>query len=90
MDKKPFRRFELSIGKINDLEDVKKILQAMKIRIDTDSEFYDELKDYFQVEVVPRGYVALLKKLGYEKINKMTYDEMENEIAKMNEKESSN
>lgn len=83
MNKKPLRRFELSVEKLETLEDVKKILKALKIRIDTDNPLYEELKEYFIVEVVPKGYIPLLETLGYEGIADMTYEEMEQKIIEL-------
>ena len=65
MTDKPTRRYQLTVDKIETLEDVKKILDIMQIRIDTDNPLYEEVKDYFQLEVVPRGYIKLLEKVGY-------------------------
>jgi len=79
MTEKPVRRFELCIEKLKTLKDVKKILKAMQIRIDTDNPLYEELSYYFSTEVVPKGYLLVLEKVGYEQINKMSAEE----IAKM-------
>jgi len=83
MTEKPLRRFELCTERIGTLEDVKKILKTMQIRIDTDNPLYEELKEYFVVEVVPKGYVPLLHAIGHEEIAKMTYDEMEQKIIEL-------
>jgi hypothetical protein len=77
MTKKPLRRFELCTERLETLEDVKKVLKAMHIRIDTDNPYYEELEYYFSTEVVPRGYMKVLEKVGYEKINTMTLEEIE-------------
>ena len=77
MTKKPLRRFELCTERLETLEDVKKVLKAMHIRIDTDNPYYEELEYYFSTEVVPRGYIKVLEKVGYEKINTMTLEEIE-------------
>ena len=80
MIKKPTRKYELSTEKLETLEDIKKVLRALQIRIDTDNPLYEELKNYFHVEVVPRGYIALIDTIGHEEIAKMTYEEMEQKI----------
>jgi hypothetical protein len=81
MTEKPIRRFELCTERLETLEDVKKILKALQLRIDTDNHLYEELKHYFSVEVVPRGYIQLLEAVGEEAIANMTYEEMETRIS---------
>ena len=76
MDKKPVRRFELCTERLEALEDVIKILKAMQIRIDTDNPLYEELKEYFVVEVVPPGYLKVYEKVGSDEFHKMTYEEI--------------
>jgi len=76
MTEKPVRRFELCTERLETLEDVKKILKAMQIRIDTDNPLYEELEYYFSTEVVPRGYIDVLDAVGYDVIGKMTYEEI--------------
>ena len=83
MDKQSTRRYQLCVDRLETLEDVKKILDMMKIRIDTDNPLYEEVKDYFCLEVVPRGYIKLLEKLGYDGIQDMNWDEMEVEASKL-------
>lgn len=83
MDKQPTRRYQLCVDKIETLEDVKKIFDMMQIRIDTDNLLYEEVKNYFCLEVVPRGYVKLLEKFGYEGIKDMNWNEMEAEASKL-------
>jgi len=70
------RRFQLSVDKIETLEDVKKILDVMNIRIDTNNPKWDDVGDYFEIEVIPRGYLKLLAKIGHEKIAEMDYNEI--------------
>jgi hypothetical protein len=82
MDKQPTRRYQLCVDRLETLEDVKKILDMMQIRIDTDNPLYEEVKDYFCLEVVPRGYVKLLEKLGYDGIRDMNWNEIEAEASK--------
>ena len=76
MTEKPVRRFELCTERLETLEDVKKVLKALQIRIDTDNPFYEELEYYFSTEVIPRGYIKVLEKVGYEEIGKMSWDEI--------------
>ncbi len=88
MTEKPVRRFELCTERLETLEDVKKVLKALQIRIDTDNPLYEELEYYFSTEVVPRGYIKVLEKVGYEEIGKMTLDEiskMGSELLNQNE-----
>jgi hypothetical protein len=83
MDKQPTRRYQLCVDRIETLEDVKKILDMMQIRINTDNPLYEEVKDYFCLEVVPKGYVKLLEKFGYDGIRDMNWNEMEIEASKL-------
>jgi len=71
----PVRRFELCTERLETLEDVKKVLKALQIRIDTDNLLYEELEYYFSTEVVPPGYLKLYEAIGDE-IYKMSYDEI--------------
>ena len=88
------RRFQLCVDKIETLEDVKKVLDAMKIRIDTDNPEWDNVEDYFCLEVVPKGYMKLLDKIGWEGIAELHFHEIEQQAAalleesKNDEKES--
>jgi hypothetical protein len=77
MSEKPIRRFQLCTERLETLEDVIKILNALQIRIDTNNPLYEELSDYFTTEVVPRGYIKVLESVGYEGIAKMTWEEIE-------------
>jgi len=91
MTEKPVRRYELCTERLKTLEDIKKVLKALQIRIDTDNPLYKELEEYFVVEVVPRGYVKLMDTIGHEEIAKMTYEEMEQRIFVLfNENEETN
>jgi hypothetical protein len=88
MTEKPVRRFELCTERLETLEDIKKVLKALQIRIDTDNPLYEELEYYFSTEVVPIGYVKVLEAVGYEEINKMTTEEiaqMGSELLNQNE-----
>jgi len=88
MDKQPTRIYQLCVDRLETLEDVKKILDLMQLRIETDNPLYEEVKDYFCLEVVPRGYIKLLEKLDYDGIRDMNWDEMEIEASKLlNEKD---
>ena len=59
MTEKPVRRYELCTERLETLEDVKKVLKALQIRIDTDNPLYEELEYYFSTEVVPLGYLKV-------------------------------
>jgi hypothetical protein len=76
MTEKHVKRFELCTERLETLEDVKKVLKALQIRIDTDNPLYEELKEYFVVEVVPPGYLKVYEKVGSDELHKMTYDEI--------------
>ena len=90
MTEKPVRRFELCTERLETLEDVIKILKALQIRIDTDNPYYEELEYYFSTEVVPKGYIKVLQKVGYEQINKMTLEEIEKMGLELLENEETN
>jgi hypothetical protein len=77
MTEKPLKKFELCTERLETLEDVKKVLNALQIRIDTDNPLYEELEHYFSTEVVPRGYLLVLEKVGHKEIDKMTWEEIE-------------
>ena len=66
MTEKPVRRFELCTERLKTVKDIKKVLKALQIRLDTDNSLYEELEYYFSTEVVPRGYIKVLEKVGYE------------------------
>jgi hypothetical protein len=76
MTDKRVKRFELCTERLETLEDVKKILKALQIRIDTDNPLYEELEYYFSTEVVPPGYFKVYEKVGPDEVHKMTYDEI--------------
>ena len=87
MTEKPVRRFELCTERLETLEDVKKILKALQIRIDTDNPLYGELEYYFSTEVVPPGYLKVYEKVGDE-IYEMSMEEivqMGSELLNQNE-----
>jgi hypothetical protein len=75
MTENPVRRYELCTERLETLDDVKKILKALQIRIDTDNPLYEELEYYFSTEVVPIGYLKVYEQVGDE-IYKMSYDEI--------------
>ena len=88
MTEKPVRRFELCTERLKTIKDIKKVLKALQIRIDTDNPLYEELEYYFSTEVVPRGYIKVLEKVGYKQISKMTLEEiaqMGSELLNKNE-----
>lgn len=88
------RRYQLCVDKIETLEDVKKVLDVMNIRIDTDNPEWKNVSDYFCLEVVPKGYIKLLEKIGWEKIAELHFYEIEQQASALldelenNEKES--
>jgi hypothetical protein len=76
MTEKPVRRYELCTERLETLDDIKKVLKALQIRIDTDNPLYEELEYYFSTEVVPPGYLKVLEVVGYDELGKMTYEEI--------------
>lgn len=85
------RRFQLCVDRIETLEDVKKILDALKIRIDTNNPDWEEVGDYFGLEIIPKGYFKLLEKIGHEGIAKLHYHEIEQQsLELLNEDEETN
>ena len=90
MTEQPTRRFQLDINRIEGLDDIKKILDALKIRIDTDNPLYEGLKHCFTTEVVPPGYVQLVETIGDEAVAKMSYEEMQKRIEILFENEQTN
>ena len=88
MTEKPVKRFELCTERLKTIKDIKKVLKALQIRIDTDNPLYEELKEYFVIEVVPPGYLKVYEKIGPDEIHKMTLEEiktMGNELLNQNE-----
>jgi hypothetical protein len=75
MTDKPVRRFELCTERLKTIKDIKKVLKALQIRIDTDNPLYEELEYYFSTEVVPPGYLKVYEEVGDE-IYKMTHEEI--------------
>lgn len=83
MTEKPTRTYQLDVTRIQDLNDVKKILNGLALRINTDDEYYEDIKHLFAVEVVPQGYAKLLETVGDEEVAKMTYEEMQEKISEL-------
>lgn len=75
------RRFQLQTENIETLEDVKKILDAMNIRIETDNPHWNEVSKFFTLEIIPRGFFKLLHKIGWEGLAELHFHEMEEQAA---------
>lgn len=82
------RRYQLCVDKIETLEDIKKVLDAMKVRIETDNPEWDNVSEYFCLEVVPKGYMKLLEKIGWEGIAELHYHEIEQQASALLKEES--
>jgi hypothetical protein len=82
------RRFQLCVDKIETLEDVKKVLDAMKVRIETDNPEWDNVSEYFCLEIVPKGYMKLLEKIGWDGIAELHYHEIEQQASALLKEES--
>ena len=83
MTKKPTRIYQLDISRIDGIEDIKKILNGLQLRINTDDFFYEDVKHLFTTEVIPKGYIKLVEAVGEEEIAKMTYEEMREKISEL-------
>ena len=81
------RRFKLSVNELETLDDVKKILDLLDIRLQTDNLVWEEVGQFFTYECVPRGYMKLRQKIGDEGIAKLHYDEIEREAKKLLDEE---
>jgi hypothetical protein len=81
MYKKSTKRYQLCVEKIENLEDVKKILDAMHVRIDSDNPLYSEVEQYFTIEVIPKGYLKLLEIISQEELKLMSQEEIEIKCA---------
>lgn len=90
MTELPKKIFELCTERLETLEDVKKILKALQIRIDTDNPDYKELEYYFSTEVIPIGYMKVLEQVGHMEIGKMTYEEIEQKALELLQNEETN
>lgn len=84
------RRYQLCVDKIETLEDVKKVLDAMNIRIETDNPEWVNVRDYFCLEVVPKGYMKLLEKIGWKGIAELHFHEIEQQAAALLEESENN
>lgn len=83
------RRFKLSVNELETLDDVKKILDLLDIRLQTDNPIWEEVGQFFTLECVPKGYMKLRDKIGDEGIAELNYDEIEREAKKLlNEEEN--
>ena len=89
MTEKPVRRYELCTERLETLEDVKKVLKALQIRIDTDNPLYEELEYYFSTEVVPLGYLKVYEKVG-DKIYEMSMEEIAQMGSELSQKQKNN
>ena len=81
------RRFKLNVDTLETLDDIKKILEVLDIRIQTDSDLWEEVGQHFTTECVPRGYMKLHQKIGDEEIAKLHYSEIEKEAKKLIDEE---
>ena len=81
------RRFKLNVDTLETLDDVKKILEVLDIRIQTDSPIWEEVGQFFKVECVPKGYMKLVQKIGHEGIAKLHYHEIAREAKKLLDEE---
>ena len=77
------RRFKLSVDTLETLDDVKKILDLLDIRVNTDNPVWEEVGQFFTMECVPKGYMKLRQKIGDEGIAKLHYHEIEREAKKL-------
>ena len=63
----------------------------MHIRIDTDNPEWENVEDYFKLEIVPKGYFKLLEKIGHEGIAELHYHEIEQQsLELLNDDEKTN
>ena len=62
----------------------------MLFRSTSDDPLYEELSHLFVVEVIPRGYLKLLEKIGQEELANMTYEEIEQKAAELFDNEETN
>ena len=81
------RIFKLCIDRLETLDDVKKILDLLDIRLQTDNPVWEEVGQFFALECVPKGYIKLHKKIGAEEIAKLHYHEIEREAKKLLDEE---
>lgn len=81
------RRYKLCVDKLETLDDIKKILDLLDIRIQTDNPVWEEVGQFFKLECVPKGYMKLLHEIGPEKIAELHYHEIERECKKLLDRE---
>lgn len=81
------RRFKLSVDELETLDDIKKILDLLDIRLDTNNPVWEEVGQFFKLECVPRGYMKLRQKIGDERISELHYHEIEREAKKLLDEE---
>ena len=81
------RRFKLNVDTLETLDDIKKVLEVLDIRIQTDSDLWEKVGQHFTTECVPRGYLKLREKIGDKGIANLHYHEMEIEIQKILDEE---
>jgi len=81
------RRMKLSVDTLETLDDVKKILDLLDIRIQTDNPVWEEVGQFFNNECVPKGYMKLLHKVGDKAIAELHYHEIERECKKLLDEE---
>lgn len=82
------RRMKLSVDTLETLDDVKKILDVLDIRLQTDNPIWEEVGQHFTLECVPKGYMKLRKKIGDDEIAKLHYHEIEIEAKKLLDEEN--
>ena len=88
LDHPKTRRFKLNIDTLETLDDIKKILDVLDLRINSNDPLYEKMWPYFNIECVPRGYIKLHEKIGEEGISKLHYHEIEKECKKLLEDEN--
>ena len=81
------RILKLNVDNLETLDDVKKILDVLNIRIQTDNPLWEEVGEFFTTECVPKGYIKLHNKIGPEEIAKLHYHEIEREAKKLLDEE---
>ena len=83
------RKQRLDVKNLETLDDIKKVLDLLDIRIMTDNPVWEEVGQFFTTECVPRGYMKLRHKIGDEGIAKLHYHEIDKEAEKLlNEEEN--
>jgi len=84
------RRMKLNVDRLETLDDVKKILDLIDIRVNTDIDIWEEIGYFFTIECVPRGYLKLIDKIGDDGVAELDYFEMERECKKLLDEEKQN